>query len=295
MSSPVSCDRNTIGVLVSVNATDESIQTVNYPPDVSYTTWNVSSLRDDGILNGRYHFELRNALNSNCDGCATNSDIFVVMPRIETTSTSQMTASTSSSTVSAGSSSTMAAVVHTFATGSATTVSTVLGSESHRTDNTLQIALGAGIGMGVGIPIVVAVFVALEYCMRRRRNQRRDGLPRGRQPSRSPSSDWRNPWISQDPYDSQQTLARPPSAATSEGSIGNLSWIEPLEQVEMRENDAMAQFRQSRYGSPRPRVSDVSFPDTYLAGSDLEGIPESPQPVHNRRWSGIPPRTSSWI
>ena len=263
-------------------------RTVNFPSDRTSIKWNASSLRDDGELEGNFHFELVNGRDFECDGCSVNSEDFVVARRARTSpSTSSVSLATFSPTTAplstSSASSSTAAVAGAQATESE--AEEPVAQESSGSNDALKI--GLGVGLGVGIPLLLAFAVAL-FCMRRRRKHRRDSLPRGRQPSPTESTVGMDQWTSQDSHVSQQMLFRNSTTARSEmSSWSHRSWIDPFEfeQAEMRDNDAMSQLRHSIRSSLRSRRSEVSLTDAYWEGRALEDIPESPQPVYDARWS----------
>lgn len=253
-------------------------------PDRTEAEWQVGALAEGDDLSGPFHFELKNARDSECEGCSLNSENFVVSQRRQTSSVGA-SSTASPSPMSTGSETT-----------SASSTATLDGAQSSPTSSSAaqrgsndSLRLGLGVGLGVGIPLLLVAF-GLLFCFRRRK-QRRNSLPRGRQPSPAHSSDRASgAWLHQDARQSQQSmLFRPSTAARSEmSSWSHRSWIEPFdfEETEMRDRDAMSQLRQSIYSSSRGRRSQVSLSN---AGSEwggaLEGIPEQPQIVHDSSWS----------
>lgn len=259
-----------------------------FQQDTTEVRWEIGALPGSDGNDGTFHFELRNGDDPDCEGCSLNSANFVVSRREETSSTTTSSAAAattstrSTASVSSGTSTSSPTAAIAGAQNSATpNASSAAGSANH-------LEIGLGVGLGVGIPLLLAV-AGVVFCMHRRR-RRRNSLPRGRQPSAANSPDRvSGAWLYQDGRQSQQSmLFRPSTAARSEmSSWSHRSWIEPFEfeQVEMRDQDAMSQLRQSIYSNPRSRRSQVSLSNAGSEWATLEGIPEQPQAVHDGTWS----------
>ncbi|KAK0836101.1 hypothetical protein LTR73_000602 [Friedmanniomyces endolithicus] len=139
--------------------------------DTSFT-WTAAPI-DNIPLSRAFHFELTNAEDGSCAGCAADSADFYVTRSSTTSSTSTSASSTAPPATSASPSSSPTA---------ATTP--VLHNNRH------ALALGLGIGLGVGLPLLLALLALCAFCLiRRRKNQRRSAnLPRGHQPKLSISA-----------------------------------------------------------------------------------------------------------
>lgn len=264
-----------------------------YQRDKTEVTWEVGALPGSDGLDGTFHFELRDGVDPDCEGCSLNSGNFVVSRRKagSATTTSSATAgprptdSGDSRTSGTSTSSPTAAVAGTRSTASATPV------KSKASGNDLGVGLGVGLGLGIPLLLVIAGVV---FYMRRRR-RRRNSLPRGRQPSPATSSDRASgALLYQDGRQSQQsTPFRPSTAARSERSAwSHRSWIQPFEfeQAEMRDQDAISQLRQSIYSNSRSRRSQVNSSHEEQEWSMLEGIPEQPHAVYDGGDGGWPLR-----
>lgn len=257
-------------------------------PDRTEAQWEVGALPGSDDLSGTFHFELRNGVDPECDGCSLNSINFAVVRRgvISSTTASSGTQTATSSRTTDPTARAMNSQSATAAVAGAQSTNSSVATPSGDSSN--HLGVGLGVGLGLGIPLVLAI-AAMLFCMRRRK-RRRDSLPRGRQPSPANSPDRASgAWLYQDGRHSQQSmLFRPSTTARSEvSSWSHRSWIEPFEfeHVEMRDQDAISQLRQSIYSNSRSRRSQVSVS---IAGSEwgtLEGIPERPQPVHHSRLS----------
>ncbi|KAK0904195.1 hypothetical protein LTR91_016880 [Friedmanniomyces endolithicus] len=140
--------------------------------DTSFT-WTAAQI-DNIPLSRPFHFELTNAEDGSCTGCAADSaDFYVTRPSATTSSTSTSTSSTPAPTTSSAPSSSSTATTTPF-----------LHNNRH------ALALGLGIGLGVGVPLLLALLALCAFCpIRRRKNQRRSAnLPRGHQPKLSISA-----------------------------------------------------------------------------------------------------------